>query len=151
MISTTVLVRSMAELILRVAVHVTNSLNLRWDTAAVFLDIQQMLDRVWREGLIPKLIQILVSDFLINVIESVLANRTFHVRMGKTPWDSADRLGHYSRFHPVTIIVYSIFSADISTLKWLSQWADDIALIRLNKTIWNVAGPLLEHLIALKM
>jgi len=56
-----------------------NGLNKRHKVAAAQLDVEKAFDKVWRNGLIYKLISLNVPNQLINIIKSFLTNRTFRI------------------------------------------------------------------------
>ncbi|GBM07380.1 putative RNA-directed DNA polymerase from transposon X-element [Araneus ventricosus] len=55
-----------------------------WDTGAVFLDIAKAFDRVWRDGLVYKFIELRVPGSIIKLIATYLRGRHFVVRVGNS-------------------------------------------------------------------
>ncbi|GFU60525.1 probable RNA-directed DNA polymerase from transposon X-element [Trichonephila clavipes] len=70
--------------LLRVVETIKSGFKNKKSTGAVFLDIQKAFDRVWREGLIFKLIKYDFPPPLIKLISSYLTDRNFSVRINDT-------------------------------------------------------------------
>ncbi|GFW54569.1 RNA-directed DNA polymerase from mobile element jockey [Trichonephila clavipes] len=67
--------------LLRVVETIRSGFVKQKSTAVVFLDIQKAFDRVWRDGLIFKLINYNFPPLMIKLISSYLSERNFSVRI----------------------------------------------------------------------
>ena len=75
------------------------------ETRAVFLDISKAFDKVWHDGLLFKLKNYGISDFLFTIIKDLLANRQQRVVLNRK--SSCWFLHHYrcaSRLRPWSLI-----------------------------------------------
>lgn len=70
--------------LVRVAEHVSHSINLRQSTGMFLLDIEKAFDAVWHEGLLHKLLSKNVPVELVKLIRSYLSGRSFRVFIGNT-------------------------------------------------------------------
>ncbi|GBO38462.1 putative RNA-directed DNA polymerase from transposon BS [Araneus ventricosus] len=68
--------------------HITKGLDRGECTAAVFLDIQKAFYRVWKQGLIYKLITYKTPPNLVQLLNSYLDDRKFVVRIGSSSPES---------------------------------------------------------------
>lgn len=68
-------------LLINVLDNINTGLNLRYKIAAVLLDIQKAFDKIWRNGLIFKLLEMDISIQLVNTIRSFQKDTTFRVKI----------------------------------------------------------------------
>lgn len=54
-----------------------------WHTDAVYLGIRQAVDRVWLDGLIEELTRLRFPGYLVKVIQSLFADRSFQIKVAK--------------------------------------------------------------------
>lgn len=57
-------------------------MNQNKSTAAIFFDIEKAFDTVWHDGLIFKLKENNIPQYIIKMIDSFLHERTFRVKIG---------------------------------------------------------------------
>ena len=121
---------STEEQIHRITHMISQTLEKKKYCSAVFLDIQQALDKVWHEGLLYKLKKILPYPYY-SILKSYLSNRQFIVKcLGASsatfPIESGIPQG--SVLGPV---LFSIYTADlpISNEVTIATFADDTALL----------------------
>ena len=95
--------------------------------SAVFLDVSQAFDKVWRQGLLLKIKQTLPPVYF-NLLKSYLQNRYF-VTYNETspPFPMLSGVPHGSI---LGLLLYTIYTADIpqSDTTILSTYADDMAI-----------------------
>ncbi|GFY03802.1 RNA-directed DNA polymerase from mobile element jockey [Trichonephila clavipes] len=135
--------------LLRVVETIKSGLKDKKSTGAVFLDIQKAFDRVWREGLIFKLIKYDFPSPLIKLISSYLADRNFSVRINDThsshrPTEAGVAQG--------TLISPLIYVNDIPTHHntTLCMFADDTAILASHTEPKLVARAINRHLLVLE-
>ncbi|GBN97299.1 putative RNA-directed DNA polymerase from transposon X-element [Araneus ventricosus] len=73
---------STVQQLLRIREVIREGMEEGWDTGAVFLDIAKAFDRVWRDGLVYKLIELRVPGSIIKLIATYLRGRHFAVLVG---------------------------------------------------------------------
>lgn len=73
---------STIEQVHRVATTICNTLEAKHFCPMVFLNVKQVFDRVWIEGLLHKVSQYLSSPF-VQLLESYLTNRKFQIHYGE--------------------------------------------------------------------
>lgn len=61
--------------------EINNGLNNKRITSILALDLKAAFDVVWHDGLIFKMIKLEINPFLIKMIQSFLANRSFSIRL----------------------------------------------------------------------
>jgi len=98
--------------------------------SAIFLDVSQVLDRVWLDGLMHK-IKTHLPDYTHKLLESYLYNGTFAVRCNTTTSDDYIIKAGVSQRSPVGPTLFLLYTADIPTNEQLttSTFADDTAIL----------------------
>ena len=81
---------------------------------AVFLDVKQAFDKVWHDGLLYKLKNLLTAP-LFMLMKSFLNKRSFHVRVGSTHSANTSILAGVPQGSVLGPILYTIFTADLPT------------------------------------
>lgn len=114
----------------RVVVPIKQALDEKKYCSAAFLDISQAFDKVWHEGLLLKLNQIIPGQFY-RIISSYLSDRKFKVKCGSEtsqvyPIESGVPQG--SVLGPV---LYQLFTSDLPTSDsvTMATFADDTAVL----------------------
>lgn len=119
----------------RVITHARQSLKNKMSTGIIALDVEKAFDRVWHNGVLHKMIKGNFPSYLIKLVRSFLANRTFRVVIN----------GSASSSHPLSYGVpqgavmspclYNIFTHDIPTNSKheTAQFADDVAKYATNR------------------
>lgn len=70
---------STVQQVVRVADDITQGFNKNQVTAMLLIDLQKAFDKVWHKGLICKVINLNVSNYITRILYSYLSNRTFFV------------------------------------------------------------------------
>lgn len=112
------------------------------------LDVAKAYDRVWREGLIHKLITINLPLWMTKLIASWMEERSFRVRSGNslsTPRIAVEGLPQGSALSP---LLYNIFVYDIPKFErkrclHTLQFADDTAVVSIG-TSFSQARKIIE-------
>jgi hypothetical protein len=74
--------RSCSDQILALTTYIETGYEKNLKTSAAFIDLSAAYDTVWRQGLIYKLARVIPSQKLINLINNMLAGRTYQVIIG---------------------------------------------------------------------
>ncbi|GFV69713.1 RNA-directed DNA polymerase from mobile element jockey [Trichonephila clavipes] len=117
--------------LLRVVETIKSGLKDKKSTGAVFLDIQKAFDRVWREGLIFKLIKYDFPPPLIKLISSYLADRNFSVRINDTNSSHRPTEAGVAQGTLISPLLFNIYVNDIPIRHntTLCMFADDTAIL----------------------
>ena len=59
-------------------------------TTAIFLDVEKAFDRVWHEGVLYKLTEVLLPDCYVHLIGSFLRDCSFRVRIDPVSYTHLD-------------------------------------------------------------
>lgn len=96
-------------------------------TAAIFLDVEQAFDRVWRDGLIYKLHQLNIPTQLLKIILSFLNERFFQVRFGSSLATTRLAMTGVAQGSCLSPFLYLVYTDDIPTTPkaTLALFADD--------------------------
>ncbi|GFX80374.1 probable RNA-directed DNA polymerase from transposon BS [Trichonephila clavipes] len=119
-------------------------------TGAVFLDIQKAFDRVWREGLLYKLIKYDFPPPMIKIISSYLADRNFSVRINTYSSHRRTEAGG-AQGTLISPLLFNIYVNDIpihNTI--LCMFADDTAILAPHSELKLIARTLNRHLLDLE-
>lgn len=113
----------------KLTTHIRDSLSNKLSTGLISIDIEKAFDRVWHEGLIYKLIKTDTPQYLIRIISSFLANRSFQTIVNNQL--SSTRLIEFGVPQGAVLspTLYNIFVHDIPTIQdcHISMFADDTA------------------------
>lgn len=83
------------------------------NTAAIFLDVEKALDRVWNEGLLHKLLQIGTPMNIVTIIKSFIENRTFKVRQEEYLSTSRSALAGVPQGSCLSPFLYAVYTNDM--------------------------------------
>ena len=118
----------------RLTDSVSLNFNINKSTCALFLDMEKAFDTVWHEGLITKLKNCNIDQYLIKIINSYLKNRTFVVGINNnvsTEKSVAAGVPQGSVLGPV-LFLYYVNDIPKSTKVQIAIFADDTALFALS-------------------
>lgn len=103
---------------------ITKKFNISRATGTIFLDVAKALGRVWHNGLINKMKKINIPHDMMKLIQSFLAQRTFHIYINSTLKNAQVGVPQESILRP---ILYNIYSSDCPKLKKceVAQFAND--------------------------
>ncbi|GBM58561.1 putative RNA-directed DNA polymerase from transposon BS [Araneus ventricosus] len=134
--------------LLRVVEYFTKGFNRDKCTAAVFPDIQKAFDRVWKQGLIHKLIMYKTPPHLVQLLNSYLDDRKFVVRIGNSSSESKTMKAGIPQGGGLSPVLYSIYVNDFPTTHktLLGMYADDTAILARNKNPKYTAAAINQHL-----
>ncbi|GFU76544.1 probable RNA-directed DNA polymerase from transposon BS [Trichonephila clavipes] len=138
--------------LLRVVETIKSGFNDKKSTGAVFLDIQKAFDRVWREGLIFKLIKYDFPSPLIKLISSYLADRNFSVRINDTYSSHRPTEAGVAQGTLISPLLFNIYVNDIPIHHntTLCMFADDTAILASHTEPKLVARAINRHLLVLE-
>jgi Reverse transcriptase (RNA-dependent DNA polymerase). len=137
-----------ADQLLRLTEKITSGLELKCSTVAAFLDISKAYDSTWHTRLIYKLIQMNPPGELIRVIDSVLAHRSFRVKMDKAVSGWRPMLVGVRQGSTLSPLLYNLCTSDIplSARTELSVYADGIFIYHKNTSAQFVHLAVQRHL-----
>ncbi len=121
-------------------------------TCGVFLDVASAFDKVWHAGLLYKLHTLNFPSYLLHLLHSYLANRTFQVTLLNAKSTSrAVRAGVPQR-SVIAPTLFSLYVHDIPTHPQteLALYADDTAVIATSKRIELLQKYLDQHLLQIQ-
>lgn len=120
-------------------------------TAVLFLDIKKAFDSVWHKGLLFKMKQLNIPDYLIHITKSFLSDRHLFVAINNFHSRSFVAYQGVPQGSPLSPLLYNVFCSDISELisplnpsTYMLQYADDTALIAHGQSISLAANKLQE-------
>lgn len=131
--------------------RVVNEIKLALDgknyCSAVFLDVAQAFDKVWHEGLIFKIKQLLPGNFH-KILENYILNRKFQVKYNECFTTLCDINAGVPQGSVLGPILYLLYTADLPTSSNVvtSTFADDTAIMVTNKNPQTASRDLQEHL-----
>ena len=134
--------------LLRVTEFLADNLNKKHHTSMLLLDVEQAFDRVWHNGLIYKLIKLDFPHYLIAIIRSYLADRSFKVKVGQFFSLSQPISAGVPQGSKLAPLLFNIFCYDLpcpAKIK-IAQYADDVALIHSSKLISHSSSGLTKAL-----
>lgn len=132
----------------RLQSDVIEGLNCRMATTIVALDLRAAFDTVWHDGLILKMNQIGINPFLIRVVNSMLRERTFSVRLNgcfSPPMSMPAGVPQGSVLAP---ICFNFFMYDVPRSPRVKnlQFADDTTVYATHDSPGSAQGDLNWHL-----
>src|SRR5262249_53892401 len=104
--------------------------------SAIFLDVAQAFDKVWHEGLIYKLNQLLPAQF-VQLLQSYINERIFRVRFGDAYSDFKDIKAGVPQGSVLGPILYLLFTWDLPKTQGVTNatFADDTANLATDKSV----------------
>ena len=116
--------------LLRLVDHITAGFNDRKFTLTAFLDVQGAFDKVWKHGLIHKMLSAGFSPSLVQIIRNFLENRSFQVKIGRCITNRSPMSAGVPQGSPLSPILYSIYTSDIPITPGadIATYADDTAI-----------------------
>lgn len=110
--------------------NVIYGLNNNKITTAVLLDLRAAFDTIWHDGLIQKMISLGINHFIIKIIQSMLTDRTFAVKIGNTISNIKNMMAGVPQGSCLGPICFNLFLFNIPTNPFINllQFADDTTL-----------------------
>jgi hypothetical protein len=122
----------------------------KYNTGAIFVDIEKAFDKVWHEGLLYKLDNYQVPNYLGSWIKSYLESRTFHVKVGYILSDPCKIEAGVPQGSVLGPTLFNIFFNDISeTNEFITEqglFADDLSSWVKSKSLNIIEKKLKGHL-----
>ena len=137
--------------ILRLNRCARQSLDKRHHAAAIFFDIKSAFDSVWHDGLIYKLNDLRLPDYLIRWLISFLQRRTAHIELENQLSHSFELKRGTPQGSPISPLLYILYTADsmnsIPSGVDYGLFADDTAMFTSSNTTSNVRNRLQTSII----
>lgn len=115
--------------------EINNGLNKKQVTSILALDLKAAFDVIWQNGLIFKMIKLEINPFLIKMIQSFLANRSFSIRLNGFISKIFEMDSGTPQGSVISPTLFNIYMYDIplhNHIK-LTQFADDTTLHYTNR------------------
>ena len=129
--------------IVRLERYVRGELAKRRHSAVIFFDIKAAFDAVWFDGLIYKLADLKIPDYLLRYVMSFLESRSVSIELENTlsrPFTLRSGTPQGSPLSPLLYIVYTSDSiTGIPNHTENGLFADDTALWSVSNTIKNLS------------
>lgn len=137
--------------LLRVTELISEGLAHKESTGALFLDVVKAFDRVWIKGLVFKLTQLNVPQYLI-LINSYLTDREFIVQVGKSYSQPKSISAGTPQGSVLRPLLFNIYINDIpqNPGTMLSLFADDTAILARSSNIRFIYLALQKHITTLE-
>lgn len=100
-------------------------------TTAAFLDLTRAFDGVWIEGLLYKLAKLETPSYLVKILSSYLADRSFAIRINSTLSSTKSIRAGVPQGSIMGPLLFNIYVHDIPTCPnaTIAMFADDTAII----------------------
>jgi len=100
-------------------------------TGAVLLDVQKAFDRVWREALIYKMIDLGIPRRFIKITDSFLQGRTFQIKIDQSRSTTRNTEAGVPQGAVLSPTLFSIYVADLPNFPGVevAQFADDTLIM----------------------
>lgn len=130
---------------------VIRGLNNNKITTTILLDLKAAFDTIWHDGLIQRMIELGINKLLIKIIQSMLTNRTFAVRLGNYTTDPREMLAGVPQGSVLGPPCFNIFLYNIPTDLFIKilQYADDTTLYITHNNPINAQARLNSYLVKL--
>ena len=100
------------------------------DTAAVFIDLQQAYDKIWRKGLLIKMQKLGIDGKMLNWVQAFLSNRTIRTRFDGALSSKLTLEEGLPQGSALSCTLFLIFINDLPELLQVSKalFADDLVI-----------------------
>lgn len=114
----------------RVVKVIRDSLENKLYCASIFLDVKQAFDRVWHDGLLFKIKQLLPTPYFL-LLKSYLSQRRFYVCVNNAESEIGTAKAGVPQGSVLGPILYTLFTSDmpVSTNVTTATYADDTAIL----------------------
>lgn len=138
--------------LLRVVEFVSGALSRQASVGAVFFDVSKAFDRVFREGLIYKLIQSNFPTSYVKLIHSFLSNRTFCIKHKKLFSNLFSICAGVPQGSLLSPLLFNIYTSDLPTTPTTTTalFADDTAILACDKHIPQLVDFLQHHIVLIE-
>jgi hypothetical protein len=122
---------STADQHIHVTEFISQGINQKESTGAIFLDVAKAFDTVWHDGLVYKLHTAGVSLAIVKLLNSFLEDRKFHAKIGKVLSTVREIEAGVPQCSVLSPTLYAIFTADIPKPDEtkIALYADDTAIL----------------------
>jgi retron-type reverse transcriptase len=122
---------STADQLIHVTEFISQGINQKESTGAIFLDVAKAFDTVWHDGLVYKLHTAGVSLAMVKLLNSFLEDRKFHAKIGNVLSTVREIEAGVPQGSVLSPTLYAIFTADIPKPDEtkIALYADDTAIL----------------------
>lgn len=137
--------------IARLQSDVVEGLNNGMVTTLVSLDLRAAFDTIWHDGLTLKLSRLGMNPFMIKIIQSMLSDRTFAVRLGDTTTRHFQMGAGVAQGSVLGPICFNFYLSDIPRSDGISnlQFADDTTAYKTHADPGAAQNDMNRHLVRL--
>jgi hypothetical protein len=131
----------------RVVDFLASSLEKKMYAAGIFLDVSSAFDRVWHDGLLFKIKNILPHTYYL-ILKSFLSNRYFSVKEGTANSSIRQILAGVPQGAVLSPLLYSLYSSDfpLTDQTVTATFADDTTILAHDENSENVTLTLQHHM-----
>lgn len=124
-----------------------------YKSATLFIDVKKAFDSVWHRGLLFKLYQLELPDYIIHLIRQYLENRTLQVKIGNALSNTFKLHQSVPQGSPLSPTLYNLYVHDFGESTAISQrdsyilqYADDTALVAHGRNLQQTISTLQTQL-----
>jgi retron-type reverse transcriptase len=135
---------STADQLIHVTEFISQGINQKESTGAIFLDVAKAFDTVWHDGLVYKLHTAGVSLAIVKLLNSFLEDRKFHAKIGNVLSTVREIEAGVPQGSVLSPTLYAIFTADIPKPDEtkIALYADDTAILTRSESPELISGQL---------
>ncbi|KAL4083147.1 hypothetical protein QTP88_028477 [Uroleucon formosanum] len=142
--------RSCSDQVLALTTYIEAGFHNRLKTAAVFIDLTAAYDTVWRHGLLYKLLQTICCRNTVQLINTMLTNRSFKVHMNDKTSNFRTLNNGLAQGSVLAPLLFNVYIADLPLTHSIKfAYADDLAIVTQHKDLNETERILTDDLITL--
>ncbi|VVC38778.1 Reverse transcriptase domain [Cinara cedri] len=122
--------RSCSDQVLSLTTYIEAGFRNRLKSAAVFIDLTAAYDTVWRQGLLYRLLHTIRCRNTVQLINTILTNRSFKVHMNDKISNSRTLNNGLAQGSVLAPLLFNVYIADLPMTHSIKfAYADDLAIV----------------------